>query len=178
LLIHPFKDANGRTSRVIYDALISKKQDDFVPLSIYRLGSKKGTYGEAIIAFNSSETAGCNNLYWRSAAKWCEEYHKQATLILLNTKSIINNKISLSPLNQFDCKILNHLWTQPVLNIAYVVKELSFPFEDTINSINKLKNLNILKQFKTKDSKEQFVFLCEDVINAWTTLDDLVFFNK
>jgi Fic family protein len=178
ILIHPFYDANGRTARLVYDMLMSLNDPNFVHLALYRMGIAPTQYKNALWSFGVKTDEGLQHPYWQQALIWTHNYKTQAIKLLKATQALINNKLGLSSLNANDKTLLNHLWAQPVISLAYLQDKFGWDSKSSHLSIEKFIHLNILKMYRSKTDSRTSIFVCEDMFQTWQLLDELVFADK
>ena len=178
LLLHPFMDANGRMSRIIYEKLMNDSDKHFVHLSLYRMSTEVAYYQDAVLAFNKKPQAGLDHPYWQKAHRWTIQYKQKVAEILTKTNATLASKYALSPLNEQDKVLLTLLWTKPLVTSEIIINELGFTTNATKNSLNKLMYLGILKSYKLRDLDKEQIFVCESIFTAWKDLDELIFSNN
>lgn len=177
LMIHPFLDGNGRTSRILIDYML-QKADLKTHISLYRLGIRISAYQDAVSSFGIRSNIGIESPYWKKMVDWIEQLEKKQYFLLQELKKILTVKLALTPLNCNDLRIIELLLKQPIVNIRTVSQMLDIKADLAKDSLSRLVNAGVLKLYKTRQNEINEVLVCVHVCEFIMKLDELLFLDK
>jgi len=177
LTIHPFRDGNGRISRVLIDYM-QQKSDLRVHFSLFRLGMNISDYQEAVLSFGVRSNLGLGSPYWQKMIAWVGEYETKTHLLLKELHAVLMTKLALSPLNKTDLKMIGLLLKQPIVSLSTAPQMLGVDFNTAKESLSRLVATDVLKPYKTKNKANSEVLVCRDICQFTMKLDELLFSDK
>jgi Fic family protein len=175
--IHPFLEGNGRTARLFLDATLEKAYGDRVPLLAYHLSTQcpvKG-YVEALKLLNVGDLQGFSHPFWRDAIQWGDKIQAKIAAILLITKKRLSGKIGMYRMSPASLKLINHLWSQPIVCHAGLLELFNRDFTQVEIAINELTRVGILQKRNLRAPKNTLIYDCSVIFEAYQTMDDAVF---
>lgn len=178
IMIHPFCEGNGRTSRAIVEATLLDSSIPPINFSLYRVGLEPSIYRNSFWNLNTNYEDISFSSYWNDAYDWCKTYYEEAEKTLEAARRNIINKTALLPLSADTIRVMNGFWQSPLLTPKYIQQQFNWSHDRLYKAINCLIQIGLIKVFKLKLDSSNPVFVCEELSNAWKQLDDLVFSNK
>lgn len=175
LAIHPFRDGNGRMSRILVEYM-QQRSDLKTHLSLFRLGNSISDYQDAVLSFGIKSNLGMESPYWQSMIAWISKYEAKATALLQELEVLFKTKLMLAPLDGIDLKIIDLLLKQPI--ISTVCQALNIDMSTAKDSLSKLVDRGILKPFRTKQNPNVELLVCVDVCQFAMKVDEILFEGK
>ncbi|AOT11068.1 Fic family protein [Pseudoalteromonas luteoviolacea] len=168
--IHPFTDANGRVCRALMCALLPAKEGLYVS-ALYRLHVEKSEYIIASEPYSVSAKEYIDSEFWRAAEKWAVEVVQIAFAKINKTHSFLVNQFALSA-NGADCiKVIEQLWSSPIVYPPHLSRELSMPLTKIIAILQQLTHHNILVARPMRNPAGAVVFECPAIFNVFEEID-------
>ena len=177
LSIHPFAEGNGRTARLIMDGLLEKNYDDSVPLLTYRLSPSCPPEGyiEALKLLDVGDPQGLSHPFWHQAIAWSDKLQVAIVDILTASKKQINHIIGLKMLSSASLKLLNHIWSQPIVCQSGLLTLFDGDIAQVNVAINDLVNVGILQTRKLRAPENAVIYDCPIIFAAYKAIDDALF---
>src|SRR5699024_256656 len=144
--VHPFADGNGRTGRVLVHSMLRRSLpiiSTTVPVSAGLLGDTRSYFG-ALDAYREGDTTRIITelaMGARQAAANGRELAQEVTGIREGWMGTIKGRSDSAA-----WRLADHLFTQPVVNAAYVARALGVSDRGGRNAIGKLVDAGILRQ--------------------------------
>ncbi len=177
LVIHPFRDGNGRMSRILVEYM-QKGSDLKNHLSLFRLGNSISRYQDAVLSFGIKSNLGMSSPYWQSMIAWNAKYEVKAAALLQDLAHLFKTKLTLAPIDGIDLKIIDLLLKQPIVNIGLICQALNIDINIAKDSLSKLVANHVLKPFRTKQNPNVELLVCVDVCQFSMKLDEILFEDK
>lgn len=178
LLIHPFADGNGRTSRVLWQALISKSQRQPLHPVAYRLFNAKFDYIRATCSFGVDNSQGTEHPFWRESIEWGETFKIQLQDTLLQTQKQLQSKIALTPISSDAQQLLAYLWAQPVIYLPALSQAMKWTVTQCQQAVLELANKQVLTPRKVKVPAGEVIFDCQEILQCYIQLETQLFANS
>ncbi|WDE05852.1 Fic family protein [Thalassomonas viridans] len=172
LLIHPFSDGNGRTSRVFLQSRLEQKYGDIIHPTLYRL-HKNEQYIDAVQS-TLRETSPLVPLhsFWQESLAWGNELKRRMYQILAEGQAELNARLAMRALSNNARTLLDYLWVQPIVCEAGLGKHFGWDFFTAHNAILELINVNILEAHKIRQPEGAIIYDCAIIFSTWQKLDD------
>jgi hypothetical protein len=176
LVIHPFSDGNGRTSRVMLEAGMEKLIGVHVNPCMNRF-SKTSTPFIPVLSsmLRGSEEFKENLPYWTDVYNWGEEMYTKIDNILSGTQATIAGKLSFTVLSEESQRLLSYLWKQPIVCEAGLALKFKWSFFDAQKALQSLIQAGILEPRRLRNPANAVIYDCPIIFEAWNRIDDEVF---
>lgn len=171
--IHPFADGNGRVARALYSGILAKDHDVHVPLSLYRFKSSQEHYHNFLQEQSINSKQPINHSYLDKAHQWIKRYEQEVYKQLAKTQKAISNKIGFSNMSREAMKIVTILWQYPVMTYSKIASYFSNNVNVTNDVISKLSNCSLIATRKIS-YQSTLIYVAEDILICWETLDNLI----
>ena len=164
LIIHPFYEGNGRTSRALVDAVLGIEKD-IVHLDLYRLGIDQTQFINAIHETSKKSPGAQSSVYWDRAIDWCKTFFREMESEALEVRNTISSKLLFQSLNGVEEKIVNTLWNQPIVTLSSLAMVLNSNFLLVDEGIKSLVKRRVLKILHPNSTLEEPLFICEEIMD-------------
>lgn len=176
--IHPFRDGNGRTCRIILQAILERQHGDVVNPILYRLHTSNSAY---INALNSNLTL--DNLtpplhpFWQESFTWSELTQGKIYAEVEKGKLQLDKLLCMKVLSKQATILKNYLWTQPIVCEYGLFKKFGWDINSSKQVINELVKNNILEIRYLRQPKRTVIYDCPIIFKTWKKIDDLIIPN-
>ena len=159
--IHPFLDGNGRVGRLLITFMLCHNRVIEKPLLYLSLYFKqfRDEYYERLTAIRrDGDWEGWLKFYLQGIYDISTQATTAAKLIMdlqAEHRQMVN---SLSKASPSAVKLLDLLYQQPIVSVAYVSKELGFSSPAARKAINNLERLGILREISGKKRNRLYLY--------------------
>lgn len=173
--IHPFNDANGRISRLLWQVIAEKS--DSLPIApfIYRLNKPNSQYVAATQAFGCRDTSGLTHPFWEDSILWGERLKNCVNQTIRKTQKTIEEKLCLIHLHKYSVIVLQLLWRNPIIYIPELMRSCGFNKDDVDLLLIQLTQANILQLKQVRYPVGEYIFECTDIMNCFNELENQLF---
>jgi len=176
LVIHPFNDGNGRTSRVMLEAGMEKIIGEHVNPCMNRFSKTSAPFIPVLSSMLKGPEEFKENLpYWTEVYSWGDKLYSKIDNILSNAEAKLASKLSFMLLSEKSQRLLSYLWKQPIVCEAGLVLEFKWNFFEAQEAIQSLIQANILEPRRLKNPNNAIIYDCPIVFEAWSKIDNEIF---
>lgn len=181
--IHPFCEGNGRAGRVFIDAMMAKYYRTTVNPMLYRLylkakSNNSDPYIKSIDRFkthlNEKHFEINYHDFWEEGLRWSNSLLVKIDDIMSQTRTKINNRLGLRHLSPNTIKLLDHLWTQPIICEIGLSTTFGWNFYIAHEAIEELLHANLLEARRLRTVNNSVIYDCPLIFKAWSQVDDSI----
>ncbi|SMF43782.1 Fic family protein [Pseudobacteriovorax antillogorgiicola] len=174
LLIHPFQDGNGRTARIIMDAMLYRTYGaSYLSLSLQRLDNN-ARYIDTIQKFKTNIPKGLGDSYWAEGFSLISSFKDEANQIIKQADLEIKGKLAFFDHDKDVLSLCRTLWQRPII-YQQDIPGCEFWTEGRLaKAVNTLVQAGILSLRKLLKPEGEMILECPIIFKAWKKIDDMV----
>lgn len=160
--IHPFLDGNGRVGRLLIDLLLKEYgliDNNVIYISYYLKKNRREYYDRLMDVRLKGHYEQWVNFFLNGVIESCKHSIKTIdSLYLLDQKNInlINQRIKGN--KNTVLLIYDYIKSNPIFSISHAAKEINKSYNTTSLAVNKLIDLDILKQRNNQQRNRTFIY--------------------
>ncbi len=172
LLIHPFRDGNGRLARAYFQSQMRKVFPHTCNIELYRLVSDHTAYKTAIQRQHKSFHDNTIHSYWEKSLEWCSNLAVSAENIYKSYYKETQKRLLLCSIDVEKQRFIKGLWSNPITTVEKMSSTIGVDENRAIEILDFCIHLGLLKEFSI--FKQRRIWVAESVFDYWKLIDEKI----